>query len=159
MLAPGPTDPYRFVLRGQPRGLSAHAFHAPWRAAADARYFLRGLADRPHFAATQSCVGCIILGHLLVALTRVGHFHLKHQTSTPYDAGTCVPGIGRRKIIIILASFSGFFLAYFGLSGRRALAVARLGGTSPLDWGTRAYSNVAPTETSTYGLSAFRFLR
>ena len=119
MLAPGPTDPYRFVLRGQPRGLSAHAFHAPWRAAADARYFLRGLADRPHFAATQSCVGCIILGHLLVALTRVGHFHLKHQTSTSYDAGTCVGGIGRRNKQEATRDSRAFFLDTEGHSDQR----------------------------------------
>jgi len=54
---------------------------------------------------------------------------------------SCVGGIGR-KIIIIPASFSGFFLAYFGLSGRRALTLAarrrqpststlRLGGRMP----------------------------
>jgi hypothetical protein len=35
-------------------------------------------------------------------------------------------GIDLRNIIVVLASFSGFFLAYFGLSGLRAFVRARL---------------------------------
>jgi hypothetical protein len=42
--------------------------------------------------------GCIDLAHLLVALTRVGHIHLMHQTSMSYDARKRFGGIGRRKL-------------------------------------------------------------
>jgi hypothetical protein len=39
---------------------------------------------------------------------------------------SCVGGIDLRNIIVVLASFSGFFLAYFGLSGRSSFAHAKL---------------------------------
>jgi hypothetical protein len=43
-----------------------------------------------------------------------------------------VGGIGRRAIIVIPASFSGFFLAYFGLSVLRAFVRERLEAKSAL---------------------------
>ncbi len=43
---------------------------------------------------------------------------LRGETRRSFAARvSCSGGIGRRKIIVIPASFSGFFLAYFGLSG------------------------------------------
>jgi hypothetical protein len=55
--------------------------------------------------------GCIDFGHLLVALTRVGHIHLMHQTSMTCDVRICTGGIGRRSELSAEGISWSFFLA------------------------------------------------
>ena len=41
---------------------------------------------------------CIDVAHLLVALTRVGHFHLTHRTAMSFAALSCSGGIDRGRL-------------------------------------------------------------
>ena len=56
-------------------------------------------------------IGCINLARLLVALTRVGRFHLTHQTHLAFAARICSGGIGLSAEILSRGSFSDFILA------------------------------------------------
>ena len=73
-----------FFVQTSERGCKAHRHSSN-----------RWKRDRCEFRALLRDGGCINLGHLLVALTRAGHIHLRHYASMPYDAEICCGGIGR----------------------------------------------------------------
>ena len=71
--------------------------------------------------------GCIDFGHLLVALTCVGHFDLMHQASMSYDARICVGGIDRAETAVLQFRQAAFLSSkkrmVFG--GRSTMLVAK----------------------------------
>ncbi len=72
----------------------------------------RGERNRCEFRNLLRDRGCIDFAHLLVALIRVGHIHLTHQTHLAFAARIRVGGIGLSVEILSRGTFSDFILAY-----------------------------------------------